>query len=627
MQQSKNSVLKSGIVLFKQFSEHPKFPFYLAMIWFVAFSITWVGELKSDDFFHRALLLGSEELYSIGLEEAKRPATALEATTTLFGFFSGDAAVNQRMKDVGVLPWWSDEELKLFFWRPFSALTHWIDYKLWPDNLKMMQVHSLAWHAMLLLMIALVFRVLGLPLWVSGFAALIYTLDFSFFAPLKWIANRNAMITAFWGASSLYAYILWRKDSNNLGGVFSCVCLLFALLSGEGGISTVAYLFAYEVFINRSKLFGKALALIPPAIVVIVWRVYYKQHDYGALNNGLYTDPLTDPLTFIWLTIERGTTLLFYQFAAIDSVNNLLSPAGNILFFIIAVLFLVFFGYMLYPLLKRSPQARFALSGALLAVVPSCATSIPTGRLLFFVSMGGSLVVALLIADIGDNANRASRWLRNYLKVFHVGLASLVWIVVTVVILFLGPPPIPSILVTDLPGTNKAQPTVLVNAPNPFVVIYLHLYREYHGLSTIKGLGLLSPAYTPLTLTRTDKNKVELFSDYGLVLHANALPKSDDETAPFIGGVYVSKALSDFLRDGQSTFNKGDTFKTGLFNAEVLEVNGIGDPTRVEFTFSSSEGDTSIEEFNWLAWNEEDQTYELVPLPSKGNSLNMESSF
>lgn len=627
MQQQKNNILNSSIRAFKEFSEQAKFPYALALVWFLVLSITWGGELKSDDFFHRALLQGSAQLYALGLEEAKNPATVQSATTTLFGFFSGDESVNQRMKDMGVLPWWADPEIKLFFWRPFSALTHWLDYKLWPDNLKMMQIHSLAWHALLLLMVSLVFRSIGLPLWIGGLAALIYTLDFSFLAPLKWIANRNAMIAAFWGASSLYAYILWRKDSNNFAGVLACLCLLFALLSGEGGISAIAYLISYEIFINKSNPVRKFLALIPPILVVVAWRIYYKQHGYGALNNGLYTDPLTDPLAFIGLVIERGTALVFYQFSGIDSINNLFSPAATILFFVVAIIFLILFGSVLYPILKHSPQARFGLGGALLAVVPNCATSIPSGRLLFFVSIGGSLIIALMISDIGRNSSKVARWMKNYLSAFHIGLSGVVWVGATIVLLFLGPPPIPSTLVTDIKGTDNAHPTVLINAPNPFIVTYLHLYREYHGLPPIKGIGLLSPAYTPLTLTRTASDKVQVFSENGLVLHANATPRPDSESLPFVSATYITKALSEFLRDGESTFNKNEEYLTGLFSAKVLETNQIGDATRVEFTFYYPAKEGTIDKLNWLAWNEDDQQYEIAKLPSIGESIQFSSSF
>jgi len=71
-----------------------------------------------DDDFHRAALT-RPDLAAL----ARSPAE-------LFVFIEGDVAANRRFVVMGMLPWWSHEELPLAFFRPLTGLTHWVDYKI-----------------------------------------------------------------------------------------------------------------------------------------------------------------------------------------------------------------------------------------------------------------------------------------------------------------------------------------------------------------------------------------------------------------------------------------------------------------------------------------------------------------
>ena len=51
-----------------------------------------------------------------------------------FTFATGDPEQNLRQIDRGMLPWWSDERLKMRFMRPISVMTHGLDQLLWPES-------------------------------------------------------------------------------------------------------------------------------------------------------------------------------------------------------------------------------------------------------------------------------------------------------------------------------------------------------------------------------------------------------------------------------------------------------------------------------------------------------------
>src|SRR5262245_30845303 len=86
--------------------------------------------LVADDFIHGLVLRGSRAL----------PAYA-HGWGRLFDFASPDQ--NPALFADGMLAWWSDPQFKLAFFRPLSALSHVLDYALWPDAPALMHAHNL----------------------------------------------------------------------------------------------------------------------------------------------------------------------------------------------------------------------------------------------------------------------------------------------------------------------------------------------------------------------------------------------------------------------------------------------------------------------------------------------------
>src|SRR5262249_58502494 len=62
-----------------------------------------------------------------------------------FVFMDGQAALGLARRQSGAYPWWTLPEGQVAFWRPLSALTHWIDFALWPDAPQVMHGQSLLW--------------------------------------------------------------------------------------------------------------------------------------------------------------------------------------------------------------------------------------------------------------------------------------------------------------------------------------------------------------------------------------------------------------------------------------------------------------------------------------------------
>jgi len=129
----------------------------------------------------------------------------------MFRLISGDPARMHEWHDYGLLPWWSDLEIKGAFWRPLSSATHWLDYLLWPEWPALMHAQSVAWYALLAAAVGVLYG----GSWGDGgrgLAAVLYVIDDAHGMPVGFLSNRNAILAALLGVLALLAHMRWRHD-------------------------------------------------------------------------------------------------------------------------------------------------------------------------------------------------------------------------------------------------------------------------------------------------------------------------------------------------------------------------------------------------------------------------------
>lgn len=134
------------------------------------------------------------------------------------------------MKNYGTLPWWTPDDLRLSLCRPAAALTHWIDYRLFPDSPALMHAHNVAWFAAVVLAVTTVYRKLIGANWAAGLAALLFLLDADTYFPAALVANRGYFLALFFGLLCLYEHHQWRSTKSRSAMWLSALFLAFSIL-------------------------------------------------------------------------------------------------------------------------------------------------------------------------------------------------------------------------------------------------------------------------------------------------------------------------------------------------------------------------------------------------------------
>jgi hypothetical protein len=538
-----------------------------------------------DDLVHRAQFL-----------EVDPTADSSDMTHRMYDFLSGDPEEVLAFKDLGVLPWWASDHLRIRFWRPLSSFTHVIDYTQWPDSGLLMHAHNVAWLAWLLAWTAILYRRLIAIPFVAGLAALLYALDDAHGMPVAFLANRNALVAASFGVLTLWSHDRFRRDGWKPGAVLSPLAFVAALLAGESGIGIAPYLLGYALFMEPKSGVSRIVSILPHAVLGIVWLAAYRAGGYGTSGSEFYLDPIGQPAAWLSQFLIRAPLLLLGQWLLPPSSFAFAwTPAQTLGVAAFGMLFLVLlFSLLLWPILREDPAARFFAAGMLLAVVPITA-GFPHDRLLFFVGMGGMALLAMLLVRLFDRdlSTWRARLFGWALIVVHVVIAAPLQLAMSTSVssqepIYANPP-------RSLPDDPRleAQRLVIVNAPNTFYGQYTLIIRRFDSKPAPRSILMLAPGTTSLTLERS-------------AAHALSIEAKDG---------WLGSPFDNVYRDSTERFPTN--YQVGLSDVEirVVALTDDGRPKRVLFTFERELEDDSL---RWVRY--EDGNYVPFEPPAVGQT-------
>ncbi len=553
---------------FLRWVAHPRFVplvFLLALVLSLP-SLT-IGFL-SDDHFHRAILQ----------EKSVVPESDDLSLFGLFSFSFGSAEHIYESVNVGALPWWSDPNVQMKFFRPLSELSHWIDYALFSDSPVLMHAHSILWYMLLLWVSWLLMQRLFPVAWMAGLAVALHALDGSNGGAVGWIADRNALITTALGLLAVLLHLRGRLDQGREWVPAAIFCFAVALLAGENAFATTAYLFAFAVWLDPHQTFWRRLlTLAPYAMVSLVWLGFYKLAGFGAHHSGMYVDPFTAPLQYFGLLLERMPLLLEAHFSALPvSLDELRMPGY------LRALFLLAAAWLLWPVVKAVPAARFFATGLLLSLLPVCAAK-PEDRLLIFSSFSamGLLAVAIIY------------WRTSAPKGIATSLANMVGAAMLFIHLVLSPitfvanyqlPAMALERITVRPAlslpiseADRERDVVLLNPPVVAAAFFQTGVRLYNDLPLPRNQWILAPGMADLRITALDEHTLLLEPQLG----------------------FMNTANDWYIRSPATKLAEGQQFDQGNMIVTVRSLTTDGRPAQVEFRFAEALGSDKLRLFRW----------------------------
>jgi hypothetical protein len=594
---------------------------YLPAVLSVAAFIIMLPALKAglitDDLMHRSMLVESSELPERFRDTGIIPEGSGKLSTALYRLFGAGRTDRdvKNLKDSGILPWWTYDGLRAFFWRPLTGFTHWLDYRVFPDSPAMMHAHSIVWFAAAIFLVTVLYRRLLGPVWVAGLAALLYLLDENNYFPAMFIANRNVLVALVFGVLAVLAHHRWRTTGSVPTAVAACFFLLCSLLSAEAGIATFAYIFAYAAILDNGSRFRRGLSLAPGLIVIVLWRIVYNALGYGFYGSGMYLDPIQEPLQYAWAVVQRGPVLLMglWSWQSPDLlcfVNDLVRTQA----WVVSVIYLAVVFVILVPLLRTSRLARFWFVAMLLSVLPICAV-IPTGRNLLFVAIAGFALIAQFIGYLLAKENwlpkshlwRAPAWgLCLILLIVHIPVAIAGRII---------SPKMTSFVLDTMKATAQVgspqglenQDLVVVNAPNPLAFAFAPFARAYEGEPLPRVIRILAPGFNRLEIIRTGDRSILLKVEDGNLLEV--------EQQSELHLVNFFEQFNSLFRSERFGMHAGERIVLPRLTVEVISVDGKGLPTQVLFTFAAALEDGSV---CWVWFNWDDGCYHPFEVPAIG---------
>lgn len=593
--------------------------------------------LLNDDYMQRAILVGPAPLVERLAEMGLAPEGSGTLRAILFDLYIAVAPESnlEPLKAYGALPWWTYEGYRVAFWRPVAAVTHWLDYRLYPDFPALMHLHSILWFAAVVWLVAMLYRRFIDAAPVAGLAALLFVLDDGSFFPTMWLANRNLLISVFFGFLSVVLHDRWRRDCWRAGAVLSPLCVLLSVLSAEAGVATFAYLLAYETTLMGGQYRSRALALAPTAGIILLWRVCYNALGYGASGGGFYFDPAREPIGYATVFFQRVPFLLASQWTTVPpELYSFLPPTTRALLWLVLSAVTILIPVILWRFLRSHRRGRFWFLGTVLAAVPFCAT-LPMSRSLLFVSIGAFGLIAEFIAgwlaDVWDNAGTVARiqadyaepsWLwglaRNLFVVFmvaHLPLAAVSRGVAPCVTDRIRERVAGTIHVSPMEGIED-QDLIVVNAPNPMSFLYEPFVRACDDRSLPRSFRLLAPGFDEVEVLRPSRNALVVRSVSQSLFDC----QRKGERADF---VFFYRRLSDVRGPGYP-LRAGDRICLDRMTVEVRAVDGTGLPREVAFEFEVPLEDASL---RWLWWDWDRRRYRAFTPPAVGATVALVGPF
>lgn len=626
-------MISIAVTFAKRLLTSPKYLLVLLTLTFVLHMASIVAALKTDDYLQWAALSGSDVLFDKGFVVADPSLSWYEQIGNQFNFFDAKNGSLAQLIDYGALPWWTETDIKIHFFRPISSLTHWVDYNFWPNNIIWMHFENLLIFMLLVFAVYRLYQKTTSSAGIAALAALIYSLDPSHLESLTWVASRNALLAPLFAMLAIQSFIQWRETDRITKMYLSLIFLLCALLSAEAGIATTCYLFSYMLWIDKAPLGRRIIALMPAAGLVIVWRIAYNYAGFGSENVAQYVDPGHDPLFFAKHLIDRFPQMIASANFVYDGGTRRFSLAQEHASWIYSWAITALICLIYYPVLKRDKYSRFWMTGAMIAVIPLSTINVITARLFEFVAIGFFAVLASYAQWAFSNLpsrnimyTSAVRLLAGIWLIVNIGLASQVLAVNSISSINkyaqgdVEEDPFPFYNFDNMDYQDRYL--VVANAPYTFLLQFVPYRLAYHNLPIPAGIRSLTPGLSTLSIKRLNEQEllVDIKGGFSIYSHIDIPGEVAQST---LSDAHNSRKLMGFFGRSDRIYSLGQQFNYDDTRIEITKLLD-GRPKAIKVTFNYP---LDQEKYLFVYWDWESQRYRELVLPKIGEQIILKGPF
>jgi hypothetical protein len=480
----------------------------------------------------------------LGLETPWTPT----AWWDLYTFARPD--LNATLLAAGHHPWWADPAVKMTFFRPLSALTHHLDYQLWPHTPALQHLHSAAWYAGTVGVIAGVLRRVHGAGRASIVAALVFAVATPHVMTVGWLAGRNTLVAFVLSGLALSAHLRERHALRRVAPVLFAL----SLLASEAALGIVGYVAAWHICVDRRPWIRRIGACLPYLLIVVGWRWAYVEAGFGSAGTGIYHDPSSDPGDFLSAQGMHLPVLALGRWLPIPLDFWSVIPTGARWAVMgVGLALLGGLGLAMRRML-RHPLARFWFLGMLLALLPFCAT-VPMDRLTFFAGLGFAGLIGML-------AEQPPSRFRTLCLVLYLPLAAVLGITRGVTLAANFAPATNGVTQAPADAAVPAQTFVYVNGTF-HRTHFTTLMRAAAGQPAPRRAVVLTSMGHAARLTRVAARTIEVEPDGG----------------------FMRLGIDRIHRRVERPFTPGDRIRLPDLTVEVLTTTPDGRPKRAAFHF------------------------------------------
>jgi hypothetical protein len=347
----------------------------------------------------------------------------------------------------------------------------------------------------------------------------------------------------------------------------------------------MAYVPAYELVNGREPLARRMRAMVPLALLGLVYIFVYKSLGYGVFGSAIYVDPTRSPLTFLKVAPGRALALSGGALLGFPADLWFMRPSTRPWLVAGGLLAIALITGLLRSLWRGLGEgeritAKALLLGGALALVPVLA-AFPSTRLLLAPSLGIDGAVALMLAQVWAHRPRLRDWRTlgaGWFLLAHAISPVLVWPLSSLGLSQLAKQGEQMAEASELDDTRVGHQAVIVLvAPDATIANYMPSIRAVHGHPLPREWHVLSLAPYDHRFTRTGPSSLEL---------------------EVLDGQMLTTTFEGLFRDQLHRLIAGDVTAVSGMRARVLEAGTEG-PVRVAFDFDRPLDDPSLQIMVW----------------------------